>query len=133
MKQLCIFLAIPVMLIGFSFEQFSDLDKSALRGKVIYTDFCVTCHLANGKGTEKIFPPLAKSDYLKNQQTESIKSVKYGQKGKIIVNGIAYNGTMPSAGLEDDEIADVINYINHSWGNNYGKMVTKEQVQSIKK
>ncbi len=122
-----------LLLSSFITDQNSDLEKSKARGKEIYTDFCVTCHRANGEGTAKIFPPLAKSDYLKNQQTESIYAIKYGQKGKITVNGTEYNGMMPAPGLDDEEVADVMNYINHSWGNDYGKMVTVDQVKAVKK
>lgn len=118
----------------FSFTdwQDSDLTKSISRGKDIYTDFCVTCHKPNGEGTAKFFPPLAKSDFLTNNRAESIKSVKYGQKGKITVNGIPYNGTMPNPGLTDTEVADVMNYILNSWGNQSDKMVTVEEVLWLK-
>ena len=122
-----------LFLSSFAVDQNSDLEKSKARGKEIYTDFCVTCHRANGEGTAKIFPPLVKSDFLKNQQSESIYALKYGQKGKITVNGVEYNGMMPAPGLDDEEVADVMNYINHAWGNDFGKMVTVEQVKAVKK
>jgi mono/diheme cytochrome c family protein len=62
---------------------------------------------------------------------ESIRSVKYGQKGKIKVNGIEYNGTMPLPGLKDEEIVDVMNYIMNSWGNKSDKSVTISEVKSL--
>ena len=40
------------------------LTESIERGSEIYTDFCMSCHLADGKGVENVYPPLAKSDYL---------------------------------------------------------------------
>ena len=40
---------------------------------------------------------------------------------------------MPPMGLGDDEIADVMNYINHSWENKNGDIVTEEEVSKIKK
>ncbi len=122
-----------IILSSFATDQNSDLEKSKARGNELYTDFCVTCHRANGEGTAKIFPPLVKTDFLKNQLTESIYALKYGQKGKITVNGVEYNGMMPAPGLDDEEVADVMNYINHAWGNDFGKMVTVEQVKAVKK
>jgi len=122
-----------LFLSSFAVDQNSDLEKSKARGKEIYIDFCVTCHRATGEGTAEIFPPLVKSDFLKNQQSESIYALKYGQKGKITVNGVEYNGMMPAPGLDDGEVADVMNYINHAWGNDFGKMVTVEQVKAVKK
>jgi mono/diheme cytochrome c family protein len=93
----------------------------------------MSCHLPNGKGVKHIYPPLADSDYLKNNRDASIKGIKYGLKGEIIVNGDTYNNYMAPMGLGDDEIADVMNYINHSWGNKNGKIVTEKEVGKIKK
>ena len=101
------------------------------RGKIIYTDFCVTCHLANGEGVEYTYPPLARSDYLAKNREASIRGIKYGQRGEIVVNGKVYDNTMIPLGLEDHEIADVMNYINNSWGNKSDKRVTKEEVAAI--
>jgi len=36
-------------------------------------------------------------------------------------------------GLNADEIADVMNFSNHSWGNTYGKIVSVKEVSEIKK
>ena len=112
-------------------DQDSELSKSIKRGKEVYTDFCMQCHLHDGKGTPKVFPPLAESDWLVSKRTESIYSVKFGLNGPIKVNGQSYNGTMTPLGLEDEEIADVMNYIMNNWGNTQEKMVTTDEVASI--
>jgi len=109
------------------------LQESITRGSLVYEDFCVTCHLDSGKGVKNVFPPLANSDFLKNNRALSIKSLKYGLNGKITVNGKVYNSNMAAQGLNNDEIADVMNYINHSWGNAYGPIVTEQEVEKIKK
>ncbi|MEM6514646.1 MAG: cytochrome c [Bacteroidota bacterium] len=109
------------------------LKESMARGEEIYNDFCINCHMPNGKGVGRTYPPLANSDYLKENQEESIRGVKYGQQGRIVVNGKVYNNAMMSMGLEDEEVADVMNYINNSWGNDYGTLITAEQVSEIKK
>ncbi|MBM1106724.1 cytochrome c [Aurantibacter crassamenti] len=103
------------------------------RGNEIYADFCVTCHLEAGEGVVSTFPPLAKSDYLLQNRAASIRGVKFGQQAEIVVNGVTYNSAMPSPGLEDDEIADVMNYILNSWGNTSDKIVTVEEVEAIQK
>ncbi|MCK8522819.1 cytochrome c [Aquimarina sp. D1M17] len=112
--------------------QEKELTESIARGKEVYSDFCMQCHLPDGKGTAKVFPPLAGSDWLVNKRKESIHSIKYGLNGPIEVNGESYNSAMTSLGLEDEEIMDVMNYIMNSWGNTQKKMVTLEEVQSIK-
>jgi len=108
------------------------LKQSIKRGADVYADFCVTCHLTTGKGVSGTFPPLAGSDYLENREA-TIKAIKYGQRGEITVNGETYNGFMARLGLEDDEVADVMNYITNSWGNKNEKIVTAEEVAAVKK
>lgn len=102
------------------------------QGKEIYTDFCVQCHGANGKGDANNFPPLDGSDWLTKKRTQSIHAVKYGQSGEILVNKIKFNNTMPPMGLSNKEVADVMNYIMNSWSNKQDKIVTEEEVAGIK-
>ncbi|WP_299890685.1 cytochrome c [uncultured Lacinutrix sp.] len=102
-------------------------------GKAIYDDFCVNCHMANGEGVPKAFPPIAKSDYLKNYRKESIKGLKYGMSGEITVNGIKYNSVMASQGLSNKEIANVMNYITNSWGNTNTSLITEEEVSKVER
>lgn len=134
MKKM-LFLLITLMFLGFSpyaNKQQPQMQESIKRGKLVYEDFCVTCHLPNGEGIKGVFPPLANSDYLIKNREGSIRAIKYGQSGEIIVNGVIYNNTMAPMGLTDDEIADVMNYINNTWGNSSKKMVTKEEVSAVK-
>lgn len=112
-------------------QQQNQLQTSIKEGKLIYDDFCVTCHLDNGKGVAKVFPPLDNSDYLKEKQTASIKAIKHGLHGEITVNGDVYNGAMTSLGLSDKEIADVMNYINNSWSNTIKGIVTEDRVSKL--
>ncbi len=111
----------------------SPLKESMQRGKAVYNDMCITCHMPNGEGVPKAFPPLADSDYLEQHQTESIRAVKYGMSGEIVVNGTTYNSIMSPLGLSDEEVADVMNYINNSWGNSYSKAITPEEVIKVSK
>lgn len=110
-----------------------DLQKSIARGKLIYNETCVNCHLGNGEGVMGTFPPLAKADFLLKQPDKSIAAVKYGLKGKITVNGVDYTMPMPNPGLDNEEIADVMNYIFNAWGNKSPiGIVTLKKVESIK-
>ena len=61
----------------------------------------------------------------------SIRGLKFGMSGPIVVNGEEYNGVMQDQGLDDVEIADVMNYILNKWGNEFKGMITEEQVTSI--
>ena len=131
-----VFLIIYLFFVSFIFniiQKEKSFEESISDGKLIYEDFCIQCHLFNGEGIEKIYPPLNNSDYLLKNLDKSIYSIKYGLRGEIIVNGIKYNGVMASQGLEDDEIADVMNYITNSWDNNLNIQITTKRVNELKK
>jgi mono/diheme cytochrome c family protein len=119
--------------VGYAFTLFSadpELQASIERGKEIYTNMCMLCHMAEGTGMVGVFPPLAKADYLENTEA-SIRAVKYGLQGEITVNGETYNNIMTPLGLNDQEVADVMNYILNSWGNEAGEMITEDQVAQV--
>ena len=107
------------------------LEQSIADGKEIYNDFCVQCHLDNGEGVSGVFPPLAKSDYLLNNIEMSIRGLKYGLSGTIVVNGEEYDGVMQNQGLDNLEIADVMNFILNNWGNESEEIITENQVANI--
>lgn len=136
-KQLPLLFLIIILFFNCKSEtkttQPQNFEESYNAGKLVYNGLCITCHLDNGKGVPKAFPPLADSDYLEKNQLESIKGIKYGMNEEITVNGIVYKGNMTNQGLTDQEIADVMNYINNSWGNQYGTFITPEQVSKISK
>ncbi|MFN7120037.1 MAG: efflux RND transporter permease subunit, partial [Saprospiraceae bacterium] len=111
-----------------SFNTNDPLADSIKRGKEVYTTYCVACHQADGKGLDKVFPPLAKSDYLMADKKRSIKQVIHGATEPITVNGVKY--TTPMMGfpsLTDQEVADVLNYVRNSWGNKGDKDIVKPE------
>ena len=129
MKIILSLIASFVMASSLFFFQNKPLADSIADGKEIYLDFCVQCHLPNGMGVEGAFPPLAKSDYLANRQN-TIRALKYGLSGSIKVNGKIYNGQMATQGLDEEEIADVLNYIYREWGNTSEHVFTADEIQN---
>jgi mono/diheme cytochrome c family protein len=96
------------------------VDSGAMRrGAAIYSDACASCHLENGVGQPRYFPPLGPNAML--QQADPI-----GLEHLILAGGRIGTGptrpsplTMPSFAwkLTDEEIADVSTFIRNSWGN----------------
>lgn len=119
--------------VALSLSQKKTKEESILAGQEIYQDFCVQCHLTSGEGVSGVFPPLKASDYLLDNIEKSIAGIKYGLRGKITVNDEVYDGVMVTQGLDDDEIADVMNYILNEWGNSFEKQITSQQVLEIQK
>jgi mono/diheme cytochrome c family protein len=95
-------------------------DAGAMRrGAAIYSDACASCHLENGVGQPRYFPPLGPNAML--QQADPI-----GLEHLILAGGRIGTGptrpspmTMPSFAwkLTDQEVADVSTFIRNSWGN----------------
>ncbi len=112
-------------------QQNKPLEQSISDGAEIYQDFCLQCHLDTGEGVSGVFPPLANSDYLLNNIDLSIKGIKYGLSGPIVVNDEEYDGVMANQGLDNEEIADVMNYILNSWGNKSNDIITIERIAQV--
>lgn len=108
------------------------LDDQIAMGKNTYNQNCAACHQPNGQGVPSAFPPLANSDYLNADKTRAISAVKNGLAGAITVNKEKYNSIMPSLGLSDEDIANVLTYVYHNWGNSK-KRVTAAEVKAVKK
>jgi glucose/arabinose dehydrogenase/mono/diheme cytochrome c family protein len=104
----------------------AELRASAARGGPVYAQKCQVCHQANGTGVAGVFPPLAGSDFLVKERERSIKALCEGIAGKITVNGAIYDGQMPAQALDDQSVADVLNYIGTSWGNSLPAFTKKE-------
>ena len=100
-------------------------------GKNLYQKHCSLCHLKNGKGSPGIYPPLDASDYMLSDVNRTIKTILYGSKTGIIVNGIKYPGSVmtPFNYMPDRDIAAITNYILNSWSNT-GDIVSEEEVKS---
>lgn len=101
-------------------------------GKAVFNQICYVCHQQNGLGVPNQIPPLAGSDFLKNNTEGAIYTVLQGRTGSIVVNGQTYNATMiPQGYLTDGQIADVLTYVRNNWGNS-GKIVTPDEVHAAR-
>ncbi len=127
-------IVVLVFIFTTSFFQKYDLPKSIERGQELYTLNCMNCHMMNGNGTQDVYPPLDKSDYLKKPIKTLISIVLEGQSDEVFVNGIKYNGEMPAQNyLTDEQIADVLNYVRNSWSNKNPIAVIPSHVKALRK
>ena len=133
-KVLAISLIIPGIFLLSGFVPDQTLGESIKRGKEVYTLYCQSCHMEDGKGTPDINPPVAKADYVKKPAMTLIGVVLDGQSGEVVVNGKKYNAIMaPQPYLTDEQIADVLNYIRNSWGNKISGTITPAAVKALRK
>jgi mono/diheme cytochrome c family protein len=104
------------------------------QGKTLYTRLCANCHQENGEGLRGLVPPLAKSDYLSTHRSELSCIIKAGLKGNIVVNGVTY-GSQEMPGVKtitEFEVANIMNYINTSWGNTEKLWIVSEVQEGLK-
>jgi len=109
-----------------------DLGEAQARGEAVYNANCAACHQPTGLGLPGAFPPLAESDFLTGNRQDVLRFALFGVSGAITVNGVDYNGVMPSMGyLADQELADAVTYVFTSWGNSLSA-VSVEEVAAIR-
>lgn len=108
------------------------LSESLEAGERIFNHYCMPCHQSNGEGIRDVFPPLAKSDYLMEDVDRAIGIIINGLSGPITVNGKEYNSVMIPRPINDEEIANVMNFVLNSWGNSYPKQLTPADVGKIR-
>ncbi len=100
-------------------------------GAIVYGRVCAACHQPTGEGIPSAFPPLAGSDYLRDNRDKSIGAVVHGLQGEVTVNGKVYNSVMPRLDLSDDDAANALTFAMNTWGNSFGE-VTSEQVKAAR-
>lgn len=89
-------------------------------GQQLYTTRCQNCHGAKGEGLAALIPPLTDSVYLKANRPQLACYMQNGLHLPIMVNGKPFNGQMPPSNLSPVEIAEVLTYVENSFGNKLG-------------
>ncbi len=79
-------------------------------GAEIYKTICAACHRADGRGEERIGPPLIGSPLVLAPPGVPVRVVLHGKQGPV--------GIMPGLGsaLDDEQVASVVTYIRREWG-----------------
>ena len=94
------------------------LEQQIKAGEALFTGTCSVCHQPNGQGLEGVFPPLAGSDLLAHEPRRAMQIVLNGLSGAVTVNGKVFNSIMPPMSqLNDDELANILTFVTHAWGN----------------
>jgi nitrite reductase (NO-forming)/hydroxylamine reductase len=101
-------------------------------GAELYLSACAACHQPEGQGLPGAFPPLAASDYFRDDPTRLLEATVLGLSGPLTVNGTDYNSVMPAVSyLGDTELAELLTFVLNSWGNPGGSF-TAEDVASLR-
>ncbi len=104
-----------------------------VRGEKLFTGNCTSCHGVNGLGQPGVYPPLAGSEWVLEHPDRIRRILLHGLEGPVTVRGAMFNNAMPAFGvkLKDEQIAAVLTYVRHAWGNNAGP-ITPEEVAAAR-
>ncbi|HEX8593529.1 MAG TPA: cytochrome c oxidase subunit II [Pseudomonas sp.] len=100
------------------------LEELVARGDKVYHTTCVACHQAEGQGMPPLFPALKGSKTATGPKEEHLNTVFNGRPG----TAMAAFGKQ----LSEVDIAAVVTYERHAWGNNTNDMVTPKDVLALK-
>ncbi|MCP5180003.1 MAG: cytochrome c oxidase subunit II [Pseudomonadales bacterium] len=98
-------------------------DELMTQGEAVYTKYCASCHQANGQGVPPVFPALAGSPIATGDRDEHIARVVDGVAGTAMQ---AFGSQLSKA-----ELAAVVHFERHSWGNNAGDLTQPVDVANV--
>ena len=97
-------------------------------GKLIYGQYCLTCHQADGGGVQNMNPTLINTSYVSGDKAILVQVLLNGLN-HVEIDGETYSNVMPSFSyLKDKQIADVLSYVRNSFGNKKS-MITATDVK----
>jgi len=88
------------------------------RGALLYVEYCVVCHRADGQGVSRIFPALDGNSAVYSRYPDSVLQITLsgGRMPDTPHDRMAFS--MPAFHeLADADIAEVVNFIRNSWTN----------------
>ena len=102
-------------------------------GASLYVDSCAACHRTDGKGYTRFFPALRGNPVVQSDDATSLIHVVLTGDTLPGVKGAPSAVTMPAFGwrLNDQQVADVVNFIRSSWGN-HAPAITAKDVADVR-
>ncbi|AZD63983.1 Cytochrome c, mono-and diheme variants [Pseudomonas chlororaphis] len=103
-------------------------------GASVYVDNCAACHRTDGHGYTRVFPALAGNPVLQSADATSLIHIVLKGGTLPATHTAPSTFTMPAFAwrLSDQEVADVVNFIRTSWGNQ-GSEVNAADVAGLRK
>lgn len=112
---------------------FQAIPKATMdRGRAVYEQNCLACHMEDGSGVPNLNPPLKKTQWVLGDKKRLIGVVMNGLNEEIVINGETYHNPMPGFDyLNDQQISDVLTYVRNSFGNK-ASPVTVQEVKAFR-
>ena len=126
-------IAIPARATGSANAEASHYDVPAdlytTRGGLGYLQFCADCHRSDGGGVKDVFPSLQDNRSLHADIPSTLLHIMLTGWTTPVTQSYERALSMPSfAQLDDQEIADILNFTRRSWG---GKGATEIKARDV--
>lgn len=104
-------------------------------GASVYVDSCAACHKTDGSGYARFFPELRGNPVVLASDPTSLIHIVLSGAQLPGMKGAPTAITMPAFGwrLNDQQVADVVNFIRTSWGNTATSTVSASDVAEVRK
>jgi mono/diheme cytochrome c family protein len=109
-------------------------DDQMKAGAALYAHACVACHEADGSSSPRVYPPLNGNALLQAEDPASTLRIILDGAQTVTTARAPNTGSMPGYAKQwnDQQVADVTNYIRNSWGN-AAPLVTADMVAKARK
>lgn len=108
---------------------------SKASGEQIYEHICQGCHMADGKGATGAgrYPALAGNPNLASAQfvAATILNGRKGMPAFVMRPDLRGFEAWVYFGLEDTQVAGVVNYVRTHFGNHYDSKISADQVRAL--
>ncbi|ADP10427.1 Gluconate 2-dehydrogenase cytochrome c subunit [Erwinia sp. Ejp617] len=103
-------------------------------GASVYVDNCAACHKTDGSGYQRFFPALRSNSVVLASDPTSLIHIVISGAQLPGMKGAPSTITMPAFGwrLNDQQVADVVNFIRTSWGNRAASTVSARDVAKVR-
>lgn len=108
-------------------------DPRMQAGEAVFVDTCAACHMRSGAGVAHLFPKLAGSAVVTQQDPATLIRIIIAGGRAAATDSAPSSPAMPSLGyrLSDSQVAAVVTYVRNAWGN-AAAPVTEETVKALR-
>lgn len=100
-----------------------------VQGERLYEIHCSNCHMSDGVGLGSLYPPLNGAVYRERYAADLACIVRYGLSDSILIDIQTYDTPMEGIPkLSPAEIANIYNFIAHSWHQDL-RITTEQEIE----
>lgn len=97
------------------------------RGAILYAEYCMVCHRADGNGVAQVFPALNRNSAVYAQQAQSVVQITLeGGRNPHTTHHVNAFAMPAFRHLSDEDVAAVVNFVRNGWHNQAPEITAKD-------